>query len=425
MADVLSSDDDSSSSSSSRGVRAIPPVVPTPTASSSSSSNSSSSSSSNSSSSSMEGCLSGESVRSLYASLSRHSSLLQQTAADSSSELQKNLHLDKALLEVISPQDTFAVGSSCLHGSVLSAAVEDQSRRLNQQVQTKLLLQLLHRWRDTREQQQQLQQQQQQQQCSREEGGLCFAALGRRLPLSLSSWGCSEAGGSAGAAVAAAMAPAAAAAGAAAAAAETPETRRVVRRRTRREPGSKTLIDDEAGSSDDQREAATLRLTERMLRFLRRRAAAAAAAAGDTAAAAGAMSLWEMVVDPREDSGFTGTCMRLFCLTSLVRDGRVLLSTDADGLLTIQATPEKASITNKTSSSSSNSSSSNSSSSNNSSSSSNSSSSRNSSSSSSKSESSQAVLSPFTFEVWRHLRDALGLRPTDKPPADTDSESDG
>ncbi|KAL8272450.1 hypothetical protein Esti_003573 [Eimeria stiedai] len=407
MVDILSSDDDSSSSSTTRGVRASPSIISTPNASSSSSSSSSSNSSSSSSSSSMEGCLSGDSVRSLYASLSRHSCLLQQTAADSSSELQENLRLDKALLEIVSPQETFAVGSSCLHGSVLSAAVEGQSRRLNQQVQTKLLLQLLHRWRDT---------------CARAEGGLCFAALGKRLPSSLSSWGCTEAGGSAAAAVAAAMGPAAAAAAAAAAgsaaaaAAETPGKRRAVRRRTRREPGSKTLIDDEAGSSDDQREAATLRLTERMLRLLRRRAAAAAA--GDTAAQAAGMSFWELVVDPREGSGFTSTCMRLFCLTSLVRDGRVLLSVDADGILTIQAAPEEASKTDKASSSS-NSSSSNSSSN------SNISSSNSNGGSSSKAESSQAVLSPFTLEVWRQLRDALGLRPTDRPPADTDSELDG
>ncbi|OEH77118.1 hypothetical protein cyc_08409 [Cyclospora cayetanensis] len=68
------------------------------------------------SSASGSGCLSASSVCSLYASLSRHSSLLQAAFSKSSStELQKNLRLDGALLDVITPNDTYVGSRQQLH----------------------------------------------------------------------------------------------------------------------------------------------------------------------------------------------------------------------------------------------------------------------------------------------------------------------
>ena len=78
-----------------------------------------------------------------------------------------------------------------------------------------------------------------------------------------------------------------------------------------------------------------MRLTQRLLDLLQRRAAAAAGERNTAAAAA--VSLWEIAIDPREGRGFTGSCMRLFCLTSLLRDGKIRLSTDEHGILNVEA----------------------------------------------------------------------------------------
>ena len=85
-------------------------------------------------------------------------------------------------------------------------------------------------------------------QCQGENGGLCFAELGRQLPLSLASWGLRETGAFAAAPVLAALSPAATARAPAAAAAEAAGQRRAPRKRRRMDPSSKTLIDDEAVS---------------------------------------------------------------------------------------------------------------------------------------------------------------------------------
>ena len=82
-------------------------------------------------------------------------------------------------------------------------------------------------------------------QCQGENGALCFAELGRQLPLSLASWGLRETGAFAAAPVPAATAAATATAPAAAAAVAAEAAGR---RRKRMNPSSKTLIDDEAVS---------------------------------------------------------------------------------------------------------------------------------------------------------------------------------
>ena len=88
-------------------------------------------------------------------------------------------------------------------------------------------------------------------QCQGENKGLCFAELGRQLPLSLASWGLRETGAFAAAPVPADLSPAATATAPAAAAvpavaAEAAGPRRASRKRRRMDPSSKTLIDDGA-----------------------------------------------------------------------------------------------------------------------------------------------------------------------------------